>query len=90
MTEPNAEKRPLREKPQGERRFEQAQYDLLKQCSRKKDMTEWNEWRENHEVCVLLEGAEIEKAHLEGADLREVHLEGACLRNANLKKARAV
>ena len=30
-----------------ERRFSQEQYDMLKRCSEKKDMTEWNEWRGN-------------------------------------------
>jgi hypothetical protein len=29
-----------------ERWFSQEQYDMLLRCSEKKDMTEWNEWRE--------------------------------------------
>ena len=36
------------------------QYEMLKRCSRKKDVTEWNEWCANHTHGtseVLLEGA---------------------------------
>jgi len=28
-----------------ERRFSQEQYKMLKRCSQKKDIKEWNEWR---------------------------------------------
>ncbi len=41
------------EKLKEERR--QEQYDMLKRCSDKKDMTEWNEWREEYsdeEICL--------------------------------------
>lgn len=33
--------------PKGERRFSQEQYDMLLRCSQKKDMTEWNQWRQH-------------------------------------------
>lgn len=31
-----------------DRRFNQEQYDMLKRCSEKRDMKEWNKWREEH------------------------------------------
>ena len=31
-----------------ERRFSQEQYEMLKRCSEKKDITEWNEWRDKN------------------------------------------
>jgi hypothetical protein len=34
--------------PEGERKFSQEQYDLLKRCSAKKDITEWNKWHHKH------------------------------------------
>ncbi len=39
MNEPKSKN----EKPNEERRFSQEQYDMLKRCSDKKDMTEWNQ-----------------------------------------------
>ena len=45
------------EKPKEKRRFSQEQYDMLKRCSDKKDMAEWNEWRKKHsEEDILLDG----------------------------------
>lgn len=87
-----------------ERRFSQEQYDMLLRCSAKKDMTEWNKWREaNPEEDVLLEGANIAQARrvspeqevLKTAYLREAnlsggHLEGADLRSAHLEKANLI
>jgi len=81
-----------------ERRFSQEQYDMLIRCSEKKDITEWNKWREEHKgESVLLEGANFEEtqltdadltgAHLEEAILYKAHLEGADLRLALLKEA---
>ena len=56
MTEPNAQN----EKPKDERRFSQEQYDMLKRCSDKKDLTEWNEWRkQNPNEDVLLCSADL-------------------------------
>lgn len=88
-------------KTKKERRFSQEQYDMLKRCSEKKDMTEWNEWRkENPEEDVLLEGANIAQArrvspgqevfktaYLREANLSGGHLERADLRGAHLEKA---
>jgi uncharacterized protein YjbI with pentapeptide repeats len=46
------------------------QYDMLKRCSKEKDMTEWNEWRENNpKADIRLEGAQ-----LSGCYLAKVHL----------------
>ncbi len=46
------------------------QYDMLKRCSDKKDMTEWNQWRKKHEKeDALLEGAYLTEAYLKGANL---------------------
>jgi hypothetical protein len=56
------------------RRFNQAQYDLLKRCSEKKDMTEWDDWR-NENLSESIESyIEIE---LEGANLTNEYLRGA-------------
>jgi len=53
MNEPNSKS----EKP-NPHRFSQEQYEMLKHCSDKKDMTEWNEWRKAHpdEDIWLVEG----------------------------------
>ncbi len=59
------------------RRFSQQQYDLLKKCSDKKDMTEWNKWREENGQDVFLEGARFYKVNLEGADFRGAYLKNA-------------
>lgn len=54
----------------GQRRFDQSQYDLLRSCSAKKDLSGWNEWRrQNPNVQVLLEGANLQNAFLDGANL---------------------
>jgi Pentapeptide repeats (8 copies)/Ion channel len=44
MTESNSQPEKLQAPP----RFSQEQYDMLKRCSDKKDVTEWNEWRKRH------------------------------------------
>jgi uncharacterized protein YjbI with pentapeptide repeats len=52
------------------RRFSQEQYDMLKRCSDKKDMTEWNEWRDaNEHIDVELDGAGLSKFYLKNANL---------------------
>lgn len=80
------------------RRFSQEQNEMLMRCSDAQDITEWNEWRKaNRNEDILLEGADLNHAHLESADLSEAHLEkaelegahleGACLRKAHLEHA---
>jgi len=88
------------EKPKKGRRFSQEQYDMLKRCSDKKDMTEWNEWRKkHHDEDVLQEGADLSGACLDGALLNGggyknpitgeyERFEGEVhLENANLRRA---
>jgi uncharacterized protein YjbI with pentapeptide repeats len=84
-----------------QRRFSQEQYDMLKRCSEKRDMTEWNKWREEHMEYyvqdVLLEGGDFTNWHLEGVNLGtspqygrrtpEVFLSKANFDNARLEGA---
>ena len=61
---------------------------MLKRCSRKMDMTDWNNWREdNPDKEVLLEGAKFVKDQFEDANLQKAHLAGADLAGANLDLA---
>ncbi len=90
-----------KEEDKKERRFSQWQYDMLKRCSEKKNMTEWNEWRKDHsEDCVqdvLLEGGDFSNWHLKGVNLgtyrqhghrtAEVFLSKANFDNAHLEEA---
>jgi Ion channel/Pentapeptide repeats (8 copies) len=70
-------------------RRNQAQYDFLLKCSKKKDMTEWNKWRDEHSETedVWLEGVDLHNAHLRGADLEFVNLKWAYLKHAHLDGA---
>ncbi len=75
------------------------QYDMLKHCSDKKDMTEWNEWRENNpDRDVCLDGAKFTDCHLRNANFmngrvcskkgREIDYSGKVyLRNTNFEHA---
>jgi len=110
MNEPNS----TNEKPKDQRRYDPEllkkglrcdldQYEILKRCSDKKDMTEWNQWRKEHrDEEILLEGVKFARANLEGANFRNAYLEkanfslahlegsffhGALLQGANLKNA---
>jgi uncharacterized protein YjbI with pentapeptide repeats len=75
------------------------QYKMLMRCSKKKDIAEWNVWREkNEDVEIHLVGADFRKAHLDGAifciahldgsDFYEAHLAGADFDNAHLDRAK--
>jgi uncharacterized protein YjbI with pentapeptide repeats len=84
-------------------RCDQKQLELLKKCSEKGDMADWNKQREENpnEMIWLqnapleranlrgghLEEADLWRAHLEGAILEVAHLEGADLRDSNLEEA---
>lgn len=80
------------------RRFSQEQYDMLKRCSDKKDMTEWNEWRKAHPTQeILLEDADLDGMNLNNIDLSDyggiactptVFLKGASLSFAHLEGAK--
>ena len=55
-----SEAKPTEKEGKEGRRFSQEQYEMLLRCSEKKDMTEWNEWRENNpKEEILLEFAEF-------------------------------
>ena len=97
------------QKPEKQRRFDPEllkqgyrcdldQYEMLKRCSDQKDMTEWNEWRENHpDKDILLEGADFSRLYLENAYLycskthnpfEKPYLDGeVCLKEAKFYKA---
>jgi uncharacterized protein YjbI with pentapeptide repeats len=60
-------------------KFNQKQYNLLKECSMKNDMTLWNNF--------VKDNLSIDNVHLEGADLSGAILIGANLREANLSMA---
>lgn len=69
-------------------RFNQDQYDMLIRCSDKKDITEWNEWRNAHPIEeIFLEGAHFINAHLEGVFFINAHLEGAFFSIVHLEGA---
>ena len=104
MTEPNAQN----EKPKEERRLDPElvkrglrcdldQYEMLKRCSDKRDITEWNEWRETNKEDIYLEGANLENLYLDGTFFDEnpvqkrrgkVYLRKAVFRYAKLRNVR--
>lgn len=54
------------------------QYAMLLRCSEKKDMTEWNEWREaNPWVEIRLQGANLIVMQLQGANFSSAQCQGA-------------
>ncbi len=71
------------EKPKESRRFDPDllkkglrcdldQYEMLKRCSDKKDMTEWNEWRKGNFIKdILLEGADLFGMNLHNVDFSD-------------------
>jgi hypothetical protein len=96
------EPEPKNERPKEERRFSQEQYEMLKRCSDKKDMTKWNEWRKDYpDEEIWLQGRNFkgwwlqEANFMHGSILKdntytsfgEVHLEGANFEWANLQSA---
>ncbi len=93
MTEPSSQI----EKPEDGRRYHPQllkkglrcdldQYEMLKCCAGKQDMTEWNQWREkNPGTEVLLEGAKLRRAYLKGANFKRAYLKGANFELSNLE-----
>jgi uncharacterized protein YjbI with pentapeptide repeats len=58
------------EQEQGkEQRFSQKQYEMLKRCSDKKDITEWNEWRDKNPDRDI----ELENVDFSGWNLKKVN-----------------
>jgi uncharacterized protein YjbI with pentapeptide repeats len=81
--------RPDQKQPESERKFSQQQYDLLKRCSEKKNMSEWNEWRKEHpDDEIRLQGVDLRQTHLENVKLSAAHLENAKLSEAHLENAK--
>ena len=69
-------------------RCERQQYEMLLRCSKKKDITEWNEWRSNNRgEEILLERADFFGAYLDGADFDGAQLKGTHFDGAHLEKA---
>jgi len=74
------ESKPKDEEPKKERRFDPEllkkglrcdleQYEMLKRCSERKDMTEWNEWREKHpDEHIWLRGKDFSGFYLRKAN----------------------
>lgn len=86
MTQSNAKN----EQPQEPQlQFSQEQYDMLMRCSKRGDITEWNEWRkDNPNVEIHLQGAGLVGATLQGANLVGATLQGAKLERAKLQGAK--
>ena len=64
------------------------QYEMLKRCSDRKDVSEWNDWRErNPYEEIYLQGANLSRANLRDANLGNAHLQGTFLFRADLENA---
>jgi len=77
------------EKPSGKRQFSREQYEMLKRCSDKKDMTEWNKWRkENPTQDIELDIAKLDGCWLQGVNFGieiETSLSSLCFRESGKK-----
>lgn len=52
------------------------QYEILKRCSEKKDISEWNQWRIDHpDEDILLEGADLAHFNLKGINFSNYYTE---------------
>jgi hypothetical protein len=69
-------------------KISQLQYNMLLQCSAKRDLTEWNEWRKsNPEEIIWLMGANFKDAYLVEANLEKAQLHNAYFDNAIMMRA---
>jgi hypothetical protein len=69
-------------------RFNQEQYDILKRCSQKQNISEWNSYcAEQPEIRIHLQNADLRGARLEGAKLTGANLAGARFERADLLAA---
>jgi len=96
MTEPDSQN----EKSKEERRYDPEllkkglrcdldQYEMLKRCSDKKDITEWHHWRKKYpNEEIWLEGADLSFTYLENAYLKYAKLKEVFLGYANLNEAK--
>jgi hypothetical protein len=65
------------------------QYEILKRCSDKKDMTQWNSWLQEHsDEGIWLEGAELSFTNLENAWLKYARMKEVFLNYSNLNEAK--
>ena len=63
--EENNESDSQKERMTNKRRFSQEQYDLLKECSDRRDTSKWNQWRiDNPDKDILLGGGLLNKFYL--------------------------
>ena len=68
--------------------FDQEQYNILKRCSDKRNIAEWNSYRAEHpETAIRLPNADLRGGSLEGAQLSEADLAGARFERADLLAA---
>lgn len=71
--------------------WNQNQLSMLSNCAQRKDMTEWNEWRNNNRFeRILLQHAHFWERggiYLRGVDLRDADLQDAGLERADLQGA---
>lgn len=68
--------------------YDKQAYELLKKCSDKKDITEWNEYRKATDYgSVNLRFTNIKSFYLQNADLQNVDLRGSNLENADFNLA---
>ena len=64
------------------------QYAMLLRCSKKYDMTEWNEWRKaNPDIEIRLQGADFFFAYLQKANFEDAYSEWAQFHYADCKGA---
>ena len=77
--------------PKEEIKFSQEQFDMLIRCSEKKDITEWNEWRDdNPGVDILLNDTIYHNRYLEEANLTFAQINGSEFTSTNLKKNNSI
>jgi uncharacterized protein YjbI with pentapeptide repeats len=63
-------------------------YKLLKECSKKKDLTGWNEFRkETNNKAINFRFKNLKGFYLVGANFDNVDCRGANLQNADLRNA---
>lgn len=82
----HAEKKKIN--PEKKLHFIQEQYDMLLRCSKKRDVTKWNEWREKKpSIDIVLEGVDFSHAYLVQVHLWDSRLEGSNFSYAHLERA---
>ena len=63
-------------------------YEILKTCSAIKDLTQWNEWRQELKGDeIYLQGADLRQGYYRGADFSRIHFEAANFAEALCERA---